>query len=389
MRKLLLTITVAAMAMNSYSQVQKDTIKNDPRYQQNNAQRFISSTTGNPLTIGAYGEIKYRQPIGTNGELDVHRLVMLLGYRFSDKVQFFSEIEFEHANVIEVEQAFINYNLANNFNLRAGLMIVPMGIINLYHEPTTFNGVDRPGIDQNLVPSTWREIGIGFSGRINSASLSYEAYLFNGFKSVEADGTGLIGGATGLREGHQEGMEATVNTPNFSSKIDYYGLPGLKLGLAGYFGRTEAPEEIKNVPGADIGIAMWGLDARYVHNRFSARGELIYASLNDTEAYNDLTGEDLGSAFSGWYSEVAYNLLPQDKKQRLDAFARYEQYDTHAQTEGSLPQNLAYDRNDLTIGLSYHVAPGVVFKGDYQFYDNGVENNDLRNQLNFGIGVWF
>src|SRR5665811_2541864 len=79
---------------------------------------------------------------------------MLLGYRFSDKVQFFSEIEFEHANVIEVEQAFINYNLANNFNLRAGLMIVPMGIINLYHEPTTFNGVDRPGIDQNLVPST-------------------------------------------------------------------------------------------------------------------------------------------------------------------------------------------------------------------------------------------
>src|SRR5680860_1724542 len=116
MRKLLLTITVAAMAINSYSQVQKDTIKNDPRYQQNNAQRFISSTTGNPLTIGAYGEIKYRQPIGTNGELDVHRLVMLLGYRFSDKVQFFSEIEFEHANVIEVEQAFINYNLANNFN---------------------------------------------------------------------------------------------------------------------------------------------------------------------------------------------------------------------------------------------------------------------------------
>ena len=390
MKKLLLTFIFGATGLGSFAQATNDTVNAaNPQYQQNSAQRILSANTGNPVTLGAYGEVKYNQPEDSNGEVDVHRLVMLLGYRFSDKVQFFSEVEFEHAHELEVEQAFVNYNIARNLNLRAGLMLVPMGIINVYHEPTTFNGVDRPRMDHDLVPSTWREIGIGFSGRINSASLAYEAYLFNGFKSIEEDGTGLIGGSTGLREGHQEGMEATINTPNFSAKVDYYGIYGLKIGLAGYFGRTEAPHEIQDVPGADVGVAMLGLDARYNYERFSARGELIYTSLTDTEAYNQLTGQDLGSAFSGWYAEVAYNLLPQGNMQKLDAFARYEQYDTHAETAGSLPRNDAYNRNDLTLGLSYHVTPGVVFKGDYQIFDNAMEGSDLKNQFNLGIGVWF
>ncbi|MCG2461771.1 OprO/OprP family phosphate-selective porin [Flavobacteriaceae bacterium F89] len=385
------TIFVIALLLSTFlmGQVPQDSTLANPQYQQSTAQRILTNTKGNPLTLGGYGEVKYRQPIGANGELDVHRLVLMLGYRFNDKVQFFSEIEFEHAEKVEVEQAFVNYNVANNFNLRAGLMLVPMGIINLYHEPTTFNGVDRPGVDKYIVPTTWREIGIGFSGKINSVSLSYEAYLFNGIKSIEADGTGLIGGSSGLRNGRQNGGKATMDKPNLSMKADYYGLPGLKLGLAGYFGRTEAPDDIRNVPGADVGVAMVGLDARYVYNRFSARGELIYTALNDTEAYNDLTGQDLGSALFGWYTEAAYNLMPQKNKQKLDAFVRYEQYDTNAKTAGTLVANDAYNRNDVTLGLSYHITPGVVFKGDYRIYDNAVENNDLKNQVNFGVGVWF
>ena len=91
----------------------------------------------------------------------------------------------------------------------------------------------------------------------------------------------------------------------------------------------------------------------------------------------------------GYYGEVSYNLLPVGAKQRLFAFARYENYDTHASTEGALEANDAYNRTDLTTGLSYHIAPGVVVKGDYQFRDNKVENGDVANRLNFGIGVWF
>jgi hypothetical protein len=134
---------------------------------------------------------------------------------------------------------------------------------------------------------------------------------------------------------------------------------------------------------------MVGFDARYAFRRFTARGQFIYASLNDTEDYNTLTGKNLGSALQGYYLEGAYNLLPLSAKQRLFAFARYENYDTHAATGGGLAVNDAFDRTDITTGLSYHIAPGVVLKGDYQFKSNEAEDSDVANQLNFGIGVWF
>jgi hypothetical protein len=380
---------IGATSIFGYSQTTQDSITFDPQKQQNAAQRILSANNGNAVTLGAYGQIDYNQPEGANGKLDVHRLVMLLGYRFSDKVQFVSEIEFEHVKEVYVEQAFVNYNVANNVNLRGGLMLVPMGIVNEYHEPTTYNGVERPMVDKSIVPTTWREIGVGVSGKLNSASIAYQAYLFNGFKSTNADGTGKIGGKDGLRGGRQKGAESTIDSPNLSTKVEYYGIPGLRMGLSGYFGRTQADDAIKDIKGADVGISMIGLDARYVYDRFSARGQYIYASLNDTRAYNRLTGSQLGSEMNGWYAEAAYNLLPMNKEQKLYAFTRYEEYDTHADTKGSLVRNDAYNRNEITMGLSYHIAPGVVVKGDYQIKDNAVSGNDAQNQLNFGIGVWF
>ncbi len=388
MKKMLLSVALAATSVISFAQTVQDSITFDPRYQLNSAQRVLSANN-DAVTLGAYGEITYNQPEGDNGELDVQRLVMLLGYQFNDEVQFFTEIEFEHVEEVYVEQAFVNYNFARNINFRAGLMLVPMGIINEYHEPTTFNGVERPAIAGSIVPTTWREIGLGLTGRINSANLTYQAYVFNGFQSTTSNGTGLLGGSSGLRGGRQKGIKSTVNTPNLSAKVEYYGILGMRLGLAGYFGRTQAADEVDMLDGADVGMSMVGLDARYVYRRFTARGEYIYASLSDTEAYNNLTGRDLGSALSGWYAEAAYNLLPTTNRQKLFAFARYEDYDTHADTEGTLVENPAYDRNDITLGLSYHIAPGVVFKGDYQIKDNAVEGYDAKDQLNFGVGVWF
>jgi len=102
-----------------------------------------------------------------------------------------------------------------------------------------------------------------------------------------------------------------------------------------------------------------------------------------------LTAKDLGSALLGYYGEVAYNILPLGAKQRLVAFARYEKYDTHASTNGMLVRNDAYNRTDITTGLSYHIVQGVVIKGDYQFRDNNEDNGNVDNRLNFGIGVWF
>jgi hypothetical protein len=391
--KRLTVISVLLLSAITFAQTTQDSTSVDPKNQQNAAQRILSGNFGKAVTLGAYGEITYNQPEGDNGELDVQRLVLLVGYKFNDKTQFVSEIELEHVEEVFVEQAFVNYAISDNVSLRGGLMLVPMGIVNEYHEPTTFNGVERPAVDNSIVPTTWREIGVGVNGRFPDASLSYQAYIFNGFRSTTADGeggvNGFLSGSSGLRGGRQKAIKSTVDSPTFSTKLDYYGIPGLRLGLSGYFGKTQAEDDVEMFDGANIGIAMVGFDARYGFRRFTARGQFIYASLNDTEAYNALTSSNLGSALQGYYVEGAYNLLPLSAKQKLYAFARYENYDTHAQTDGDLMRNDAYNRTDITTGLSYHLAPGVVLKGDYQIRDNKVAGGEVDNRLNFGIGVWF
>lgn len=385
MKRIPLLLAIFTTAF-TFSQTVPEGTNSNTESQLNGAQRILSGNITNGVTIGGYGEINYNQPEGGNGTLDVQRLVMLFGYKFNDRVQFVTEIEFEHVKEVFVEQAFLQYSLNNNVNLRGGLMLVPMGIVNEYHEPTTFNGVDRPSVDKSIVPTTWREIGVGVQGRFNEISLGYQAYLFNGFKSVNAGK--VLGGSNGLRNGRQKGAESTINTPNVSGKLDYYGIPGLRMGLSGYFGRTQAEDAVDMLEGADVGISMVGMDARYAYQRFTARGQFIHASISDTEAYNTLNTTDLGSALQGWYLEGAYNLLPLTKQQQLFAFARYEDYDTHASVEGGLIRNDSYNRNEWTFGLSYKVAPGAVVKADYQVKDNAAATS-AKNQLNVGIGVWF
>jgi len=386
MNKAILLFAIFISTFGFSQNTSKDTIATNQ--QQNAVNTILSSKNSKGITIGGYGQVDYNQPEGKNGKLDVHRFIIFLGYKFSDRVQFVTEIEFEHVKELFVEQAFLSYSVSNNFNIRGGLMLVPMGIVNEYHEPTTFNGVERPNVDKSIVPSTWSEIGIGVSGRFNEASLRYQAYIFNGFASV--NNGKVLGRLNGLRNGRQKGAESIINTPNFSAKIDYYGISGLRLGLAGYFGRTQAEDDVQDIDGADVGITMVGLDARYVHKRFSARGQFIQAILTDTEAYNILYETDLGSELKGWYAEAAYNLLPLSKEQKLDVFLRYEQYDTHAATQdANIARNLAYNRNEWTLGLSYHVADGAVVKADYQFFDNALENNKTKGQINLGFGVWF
>jgi len=159
-----------------------------------NSVEKMLQTNGN-LKIGGYGEVHYNQPVSSdvrkNGTLDVHRIVMMLGYQFNENVQFVSELEFEHVSEVYVEQAFLQYRLNNAINFRGGLILTPMGIVNEYHEPTTFNGVERPQIDNAISPTTWREIGFGITGVLLPVSLKYQAYIMNGFNGF--DGQARIG----------------------------------------------------------------------------------------------------------------------------------------------------------------------------------------------------
>lgn len=350
-------------------------------------------TYNNPskLTVGGYAQIDYNEPDGAApGKLDVHRLVMLFGYNFNDKVSFLTEIEFEHVKELYVEQAFLNYSFSSSFNLRGGLMLVPMGYVNEYHEPPVFYGVERPNLDKYVVPTTWRELGVGATGNLSNLNMRYQAYIFNGFISYK-DGEGTLRGLDGLRKGRQKGAESVIHNPNLSVKFDYYGILGLRMGLAGYFGETQSDDP--SVENSTVGVSMIGFNAAYRLNQLDLRGQFIWSGLSGTEAYNELTGSDLGSEMNGFYLEAAYDFLPllirKETDKNLSLFSRYSVYNTHAATAGDLEVNGAYNRNSVTFGVDFKIAPGAVVKADYQWFGDELAGSNPTNQFNAGVGVMF
>lgn len=401
MNKNIAAISISFLVLNNInpsSAQDADSTKSNFSYNTANAIVYSEDTT-KKLSIGAYAQLEYSKQFGDtlrhNAFLDVHRLVVFMGYKFNSRTHFVSEIEFEHVNEAAVEQAFLNYRLTRFMDVRAGLILIPMGIINEYHEPTTFNGVLRPNVDKKIVPATWRELGAGLTGKIDRSSLRYQIYLVNGFNGY--DGAGNFRGDDALRGGRQEGGESYMTAPDFSCKLDYYGIRGLKMGAAAYLGESEStvfegvPEGgSKTADSSVVGITMFGFDARYEYKGFEARAEFITAQLSNTQQYNAFTSEDLGSGLSGYYAEAGYNVLQHSRKtkNKLVLFARYENYNTHASVKG-MTKNKAYNRTDITIGIGFKVADGAVFKADYQNMSDERSGPDPRNMFNLGIGVWF
>lgn len=383
----LLFFSVAAMAQNT-----------DNSSEFNAAESLLNS--GSNLSIGGYAQIDFNQPVvdgeQRNSTLDIHRLVLLFGYRFNEKTSFVSEIELEHVQEVYVEQAFMNHEFLPWLNLRGGLMLVPMGIQNEYHEPPTYNGVERTNLDSKIVPTTWREIGLGFAGRFDQASMKYQLYVMNGFNGY--DGAGKFRGSDGFRKGRQKGAESFMSSPTVAARVDYYGIRGLKLGASTYLGKSQSSlydgldkDDDMALAQADssvINIAMLGLDARYRNGGFEARGQFNVANVSNTAEYNDFTGADLGSQMLGWYLEAGYDVFHGIQNgQRLVPFVRYERYNTHAKTAGSLAENKSFDRTDVTIGAGWWLATGAVLKADYQFFDTAA--GSAGGQFNMGIGIWF
>ena len=371
---------------------------------QNSAEKIVAGNPG--LHIGGYAQVDFNLndrdgTIHNNGKLDVHRLVTFFGYNFNEKASFVSEVEFEHVSEVYVEQAFLDYKIKKNLSINAGLMLIPMGIQNLYHEPASFNGVERTNVDKYIIPTTWREMGIGLSGRSLEHSINYQAMLVNGFNGYN-DG-GVFSGKSGLRSGRQKGAESYITYPDFAGRVSYYGYPGLNLGFSAYVGDSESKAydgldlaDESAVASADstiIGVQMLGVDARYNKGSLQLTGQYILANLSNTDQYNAITSKDLGSKLTGYYAEVGYNLMDgiipfiESETEELIAFARYENYNTHAETEG-VAINDVYNRTEMTFGLGFKVAQGAVFKADYQIKSNA-SSEEETGQFNLGIGVWF
>lgn len=371
---------------------------NEPK----NLSADILTKSEDRLVFGGYGQVDFAKPFSKNrsinSTLDVSRLILSMGYSFSDKTSFFTEIEYEHVKELYVEQAFINHSFNDFLSFRAGLLLVPMGIINEYHEPPTFNGVNRPSVDYLIIPTTWREIGFGITGRFQEQGLKYQLYILNGF--LGHDGTkGLITGEKFLRDARQKGAKAVMTSPDFSGRIDYFGIRGLKIGLSGYYGKTESglyknldetdPEMVSKADSSVVGIAMGAIDARYSIGGLSVRGEFVMSSLSNTLQYNGLTDNNAPKAVMGMYGELAYNMLHRTNSEHsLTAFFRFETYDTHFKVDQGVTKEAKYNVNEYIFGLGFKLAEGAVLKADFQIAQPR-DNSEARKIFNAGVGVWF
>jgi hypothetical protein len=346
-------------------------------------------------TVGGYGEIHFTKATSPSapGAVDLTRFVVYLAHTFDERLAFHSELEVEHAKVeasdpvgeVEVEQAFLDYRIADWITLRTGLVLTPIGIINETHEPPTFNGVDRPAFDQDVIPSTWREIGVGAAGSIPGGSgLAYRVYLVNGLR---AEG---FSADRGIREGSGEGQNASFANPSLTGRLEW-SRPGLKLGASFWFGGTSNADSTLGLGSFAAPVTVFAADARYDVGAFAFRGEVGNVSVSDAGAIDTRYGTAIGSRLAGGYVEGAYNVLQAlapGASDKLNAFVRHERYDMQAAVPAGMTKDGSLDRVVTTFGLTYKPTWNTAFKGDYQLQRNqtGVGERDV---LSLGIGFQF
>ncbi|MDX1632234.1 MAG: hypothetical protein R3234_10255 [Thermoanaerobaculia bacterium] len=341
------------------------------------------------LSIGGYGEMIYESVDGGTDEFDFLRGIVYFGYKFNDRWLFNSEIEFEHASTgadgsASVEFAYLDYLHRPAFNVRAGLLLVPMGFINELHEPTVFLGAQRPVTESVIIPTTWRENGFGLFGEIGP--VSYRSYVVNGLEGAEFS-------AGGLRGGRQKGSKALADDFAWVTRADYGPVPGLQLGGSFYLG--DSGQDLTGPGGAsvDVGTTILEAHAEYSWRGFELRALGAWAELDDVAALNaalGLTGSaSVGEELQGAYLQAGFDVLTlaEAGEAQLTPFVRWEQVNTQDSVPAGFGANPANDREILTLGLDYKPIDQVVLKVDYQDVSNEADTGN--DQINVGIGYIF
>lgn len=330
------------------------------------------------LSIGGYGEGQFKKYISDKGDLidqaDMLRAILYVGYKFSDSIIFNSEIEFEHGDEASVEMANLDFLLNDKLNLRTGLLLAPMGITNELHEPTLFHGVDRPLVEREVIPSTWREMGAGAFGQLTD-KLAYKLYVMNGF-----DGADFT--EKGLRGGRQKGSKAKADDWALIGRLDYEPILGLNLGGSFYLGDSGQGQVVDGAGNkVDVFTQIYEVHSQYKYRGLELKALASQVKINDAEIIQVQTGKDVPDEILAYYGEIAYDILPHivaGTDQYLAPFARYENLDYTGNNQ---------DVELLVAGISYKPIPNVVLKADYSRYD--MQNGTKADEFNLGFGYIF
>jgi len=345
------------------------------------SEAFADSTSGiqkladwaDKTTIGGYGELHYNNLSGKGGAsdkdaVDFHRFVLFFGHEFSDDIRFFSELELEHSiagdgkdGEVELEQAYIDFDLNDQHTARAGLFLLPVGIINETHEPPTFYGTERNPVEKNIIPATWWAAGAGSHGELGHG-FSYDAYVHSGLN---------VGSDFKIRDGRQKVSKAKANDLAATGRVKYTGIAGLELSVSAQY-QQDMSQGL--VDGLDSGTL---IETHAIWNTGPFTVKALYAAWDIDGSAVRAAGADKQR---GFYLEPSYRISEQ-----FGVFARFNQWDNKAgSNSGSAADS---EKEQWDIGVNYWPHEDVVIKADYQYQSN--DNGEEQNGLNIGLGYQF
>jgi hypothetical protein len=348
------------------------------------------------VSVGGYGEalLEFFDDSRDDGSesdavdrFDFLRAVLYFGYKFSDRWIFNSEIEFEHASTstggsASVEFAYLDYLYRDELNMRFGLVLMPMGWLNELHEPTVYLGAVRPRTENRIIPTTWRENGIGAYGALGG--FDYRTYVVNGL-----DASGFS--AKGLRGGRQKGGKAKAEDFAWVGRLDFTGVPGLTAGVAGYFGNSGQDLEDSSGHSIPVGTSIFDVHAEYRYGGIELRGLWARAELDDVARLNEALGylgnQSVGETLEGAYLQAGFDVLAGRGQSSLTPYLRWEQINTQQEVPDGWSADPANDEQLLTLGLAYQPIEQLIFKAEYQNIDN--EAGTGVDQFNLLMGYIF
>lgn len=358
----------------------------------------------------------------------IPRFVLALDYKFSPRWVLGAEVEFEAGGTgqavelentengeyeteiekggeVAIEQFYIARLIHPAFNLRAGHMVVPVGLTNAHHEPINFFGTVRPEGETTILPSTWHETGIAAYGSFGSrmAKFNYQAMIVAGLNANGFDrNTWVASGKQGYFE------EDNFNSPGYVARLDWVGVKGLRVGVSYYYCRDASKNADKSSAYGNMGRAsvnIFTADAQYTDRYLTARANIVHGRLGNSEGVSHYNVKQPNqSPYSrlapvaenavSYAGEVGLNLrgifgLP--RAYELLPFVRYEYYNPQEKVVGLQVADLRLKTSMWTMGMNYRVGNGVVLKADYTARTIGGGRYHSENEFALGVAfnTWF
>lgn len=382
--------------------------------------------------LGGYGEISYQRMFysdntarysypeshkdATHGRFDLPHVVVSLGYDFGKGWKMGAEIEFEHGGSgssfelemteggefeqeverggeVVIEQFCIEKSFSKALNLRAGHIIVPIGLTNQYHLPTEYFSVLRPEEDATMIPCTWHETGLSLWGK--AGDWRYEGQFLAGLDADRFNNANWIQGGSGSPYEYK-----IANRYAGAARIDNYSVPGLRMGLSGYFGysalNSAKPERYDGK--AKGAVTVGAFDAVYDAHNVLARTSVIYGHLSDSEVISTINKKlpsaspsprtDVASDVLSYYVEAGYDILSFfDRKKddsKLYVYGHYGYYNSMYKTQGNISAKGWCEKHIYSAGINYFPIKEVVVKAEYSFRKF---DQPYNNEPTLSIGI--